>query len=83
MMRGALDSSRYAEALKRNPAEAAATFFTREAVEGVNVTASGPEDLRAVLDRYASTGIDVLDVHLAGPPETRAYAIESLAAARP
>ena len=81
-MRGALDSALYADALAKDGPLAAQSFFTPEAVGQLTVAASGPEDLAPVLSRYAGTGIDVLDIHLVGPTETRAHAIESIAAAR-
>jgi hypothetical protein len=81
-MRGVVDGALYRIAAMENPHLAAQTFFTREAIEQLTVAASGPADLGPVLSRYAATGIDTLDVHLVGPPETRAYAIDSLAAAR-
>jgi len=80
-MRGVLDGEAYLEAASRDKALAVEKFFTPEVLGKVAIVANAPDDLRDTLKRYANTGIDALSVHLVGPPETHAYAVESLATA--
>lgn len=80
-MRGVLDGQAYLEAALCDQALAVENFFTPEVLGKVAIVANGPDDLRDTLRRYANTGIDALSVHLVGPPQTHAYAVESLATA--
>lgn len=82
IMSGALDGEAYIRAASENPVLAAKTFLTPEVVQRVAMLASDPTDLLPLLGRYADTGVDALNIHLVGPLETRAYAVEAIAAAR-
>ncbi len=88
-MRGVIDGKQYAfdRAVQSTDLESdfltaiGERYFPPEVIEQLSVAAAGVDDLAKVLSRYASTGIDVLDVHLAGPESTHSYAVETLAAA--
>ncbi len=80
-MRGVVDGAQYERDVAEDAGKAGISHFTDEVTEQLTIAASGTADLTKIFSRYADAGIDVLDIHLVGPPETRAYAVETIAAA--
>ncbi len=80
-MQGVIDGVAYARAAAEDPVKAGETFFTDDVTEQLTVAAAGVEDMSRILRRYADTGIDIIDIHLVGPADTRVEAVEIIAAA--
>ncbi len=80
-MQGVIDGVQYARDAAEDPLKAGETFFTDDVTEQLTVAAADVEDMSRILRRYEDTGIDIVDVHLVGPADSRVEAVEIIAAA--
>ncbi len=80
-MMGIVDGVQYEREAREDLKKAGETFFTDDVTEQLTVAAAGVEDMSRILRRYADTGVDIVDIHLVGPANTRVDAVETIAAA--